>query len=374
MKRILIPTFLTTHKKAGVAYYLINLLNQLQTLDKKNIYYLITYNGNNFMFESLGDNFKIININFSMENRLLLRFFILFFHVFLIPKYIKRLNIDVVFIPSTWFVSNKYITVNTIHDIVEFKTKRYNSIMSFIKRKMVISSIKNSKFIITVSENSKNDLIALGASRANILVTYNGFIDTSHDLFKLENNHVLQSYKLRDKEFFLFVGTVQYHKNLINMLASFSLFLKNCKTDIKLVIAGKPDNAAREVRKFIKNNSLDNRVLFLEYISEETKIILFKKSLCYIFVSLYEGFGFPILEANKYNLPIIISNNSCLPEIAGDSAIQVDPNDPMEISTAMQLIYQDYGLRNKLIEAGKINLNRFSWHNSATQVLDILNY
>jgi glycosyltransferase involved in cell wall biosynthesis len=363
--RICIPTFLTTSQKAGIAFYTINLINALQEVDCENEYFILTYDDNKEMFEIHNPNFHKIIIPFKERNRLHLRLFIFFYHTFLLKKFIRENNIDLVHIPSTWFVSKRIPTIITIHDIVEYKVSRYSKIFSKIKKQMVKTAISNAKCILTVSEFSKQDICSIGALPEKVLVTYNGVNETTDlRLSAQEVDELLDRYGLVAKKYFIFVGTAQLHKNIQRLIKAFCLFREKYP-DYHLIIAGKKDNASPGIEKTISELNTQESILQLSYIDDKTKHVLIKEAAAFVFISLHEGFGMPILEANRYGTPLIVSNGSCMAEIAAETALYVDPLDIFDVCQKMKDIVEKSELEDRLRSAAEKNLNRFDWKETA---------
>lgn len=369
--KICIPTFLTTSQKAGIAFYTINLIDALQKVDSENEYYLLTYEGNKEMFDIYKPNFHKIVVPFREKNRLQLRLFIFYYHAFILRRVLKKYKIDLVHIPSTWFVSKSLRTVITIHDIVEFKSNRYSKAFSTIKKSMVKSALANAKNIVTVSEYSKKDLCSIGAKPEKVHVTYNGVNAAAKSVIadRLVET-VLKKYKLINKKYFLFIGTAQLHKNIPRLISAFDKFNKEYP-DFRLVLAGKKDNARESIARSIQEMSAGENVIQLDYISDEEKDVLIKEAAAFVFVSLHEGFGMPILEANRYKTPLIVSNVSSLPEVAAGTALYVDPLNVNDIYEKMKVIVENPKTINKLVNSAEGNLIRFDWLTTAEKTIDI---
>lgn len=362
--RVCIPTFLTTSQKAGIAFYTINLIQALQEIDSENEYFLLTYIGNDSMFEINKPNFRKVLVPFKERSRLHLRLFVFYYHTFRLRSFIKKNNIDLIHIPSTWFVNSSYPTLITIHDVVEFKIIRYSKVFSRIKQLMVKTALKNARKIFTVSKSSKEDICSLGGKSEKVVVTYNGVNKNEINITSDEVRNKLNKYKLSPRKYFIFVGTAQFHKNIPRLIYAFDK-LNNDFPEFKLVLAGKKDNACNEIEDAILSSGKSGQILQLDYIDDVTKQVLIKESAAFVFISLHEGFGMPILEANLLEAPLIVSNSSSLPEIAGNTALYVDPLNIDDIYNKMKLIIEDDQLKKNLIASAKSNLERFNWRETA---------
>ena len=225
---------------------------------------------------------------------------------------------------------------------------------------------KLSEHIIAVSENSKNDIIDIcKVDESKISVIYNG---------------VANDFQLKKKEppklnydYLLYVGTVDYPgKNLYNSILAFEIYIKESNSDVKFVICGIPGKGFEKVNGLINNSNYRDHIKYLGYVKDKDLFNYYEYAKGFVFISYYEGFGLPVIEAMKFGIPVITSNRSSLPEIAGDAAIICDPDNIDEICSAYKKILEDSNIRTKLINKGYSNLKRFSWEKTASQTIEIL--
>lgn len=170
----------------------------------------------------------------------------------------------------------------------------------------------------------------------------------------------------------LFVGTIQPRKNLVRLAQAYAQLVKSHAVPWDLVIAGSKGWLSADVVQAIEDLALPARIHLLGYVPEVQLPALLKGAQFFCFVSLYEGFGLPILEAQAAGVPVMTANNSSLPEVAGDAAILVDPTDVDAIAEAMLRLSSDEALRQQLIAAGHANVARFSWQKAARETLAVL--
>jgi len=170
----------------------------------------------------------------------------------------------------------------------------------------------------------------------------------------------------------LYVGTIQPRKNLVRLAQAYAKLVKSRDVAWDLVLAGGMGWLSDEVVREINAVGLPGRIHFLGYVVEDDLPALFHSARLFCFVSLYEGFGLPVLEAQAAGVPVMTANNSSLPEVAGDAAILVDPTDVDAIADAMLRLSSDEALRQRLIAAGHANVARFSWHKAARETLAVL--
>jgi glycosyltransferase involved in cell wall biosynthesis len=233
--------------------------------------------------------------------------------------------------------------------------------------------IDKAAHIITVSEFSKADIIKhYPMAKNKISVIFNAADerfsptdDTSQDLIK-------QRYT-EGKSYFLYVGAIHPRKNLINLLKGFSWFKKRFQSNMKLVLVGRMAWKNEAFSKQLENYKYRDDVVLTGYIDDLSLQELIGGAYALVYPSSWEGFGLPVVEAMQSGVPVIVANNSALPEIAGDAGLCVEPNNPESWGQAMGLLYKDEIYRSQLIEKGLIRAKTFSWANSAHQLKEIMN-
>lgn len=229
-------------------------------------------------------------------------------------------------------------------------------------------SIMQAKRIFTISEASKNDIINYYQINPDkVVVTYPGVKLKVQN--SMQNTNVLKQKYAIDKEYILFVGTLQPRKNLVRLIEAFS---KIALDTLDLVIIGKKGWLYDEIIKAPKIYGADQRVKFLDFVPNEDLPYFYENALCFVLPSLYEGFGLPVLEAMQYGCPVVISNVSSLPEVGGDAVLYVDPLNTNDIVEKISVIVGDKKLREKLKKLGKQQVKKFSWEKTAKQTLGVL--
>ncbi len=237
-------------------------------------------------------------------------------------------------------------------------------------------SVNRSDKIITVSESSKKDIIKfLNIDKSKIEVVYNG---VEYDRFNKyysedEKSKVRVKYNLPEN-YILYMGTLEPRKNIESIVEAFSLLKKEStlsNKNIKLVIAGKKGWLFENIFNLVNKLNLKDEVIFTDYIDENDKSIIYNMGSLFIFPSLYEGFGIPVLEAMASSVPVITSNVSSLPEVAGDAAILVAPKDIKSIAKYMEKILADEELNKNLVEKGHEQAKKFTWESSAEKLVNI---
>ena len=216
---------------------------------------------------------------------------------------------------------------------------------------------KKADLILTISQTTKRDIIHyLKIPEDKIVVVPCGYVRTR------DNGEV--SVALAEKikgNYIFYVGDMRKNKNLLTAIKGFEKAYK-VKTDLRFYIAGKKSGEYEKLKEYVIEHNLQEVVKFLGYISDSEKIALYKNSLALLFVSEYEGFGIPILEAAFYETPVITSNCSSMKEIAEGCSVLVDSKNPDEIKDAIISLY-DHDIRSNIIEKQKKLLDTYSWEN-----------
>jgi glycosyltransferase involved in cell wall biosynthesis len=230
------------------------------------------------------------------------------------------------------------------------------------------------QLVIADSEATKQDLVTHYAVQpAKVVVAYPGY---DPDLGPIANADVIAAVKRRygiHGDYFLHIGTLQPRKNLARLLEAFAnLQPAASQSQIQLVLAGKRGWFYDELLHQVRRLGLSGRVLFPGYVTHADKSALLSGALAYLFPSLYEGFGFPVLEAQGCGTPLICANSSSLPEVVGDAALLVDPLNVYGLTQAMARLRDDAALRVDLATRGFQNRERFSWRNCAETVMGVL--
>jgi glycosyltransferase involved in cell wall biosynthesis len=170
----------------------------------------------------------------------------------------------------------------------------------------------------------------------------------------------------------LFVGTLQPRKNLVRLAQAYAQLLRTHHVEWDLVLAGGAGWLSQEVIEPIDALGLPDRIHRFGYVADDVREALLRNARLFCYVSLYEGFGLPVLEAQAQGVPVMTANHSSLPEVAGDAALLVDPLDTDAIADAMLRLSRDEPLRQQLIAAGYANVARFSWQKAAQETLAVL--
>ncbi|MCW5908094.1 MAG: glycosyltransferase family 4 protein [Chitinophagales bacterium] len=222
--------------------------------------------------------------------------------------------------------------------------------------------------IATVSEFSKNDIVKhYQIDAAKIDVVYNG----AKEVYEPVSDEVKQRVKSKlteGKEYFIYVGSIHPRKNVKNLLLAFEQFKQQTNSDFKLLIVGRKAWHFGEVEETHANMKFRSDVIFAGHVPPQQLGEVVASAYAMIYVSLFEGFGIPIIEAMSCRVPVITSNVTSMPEAAGEAALLVNPASVSEITGAMEKLYRDKELRKALIEKGKEQLKKFGWNLTAEKL------
>ncbi len=261
--------------------------------------------------------------------------------------------------------------VVTIHDLAyEYFPHQFLKRDLYKLRHWTLASLRQAKRIIAVSQNTKQDLIKLyHLPEDKITVIYNGYDKSRfHARVKLDPL-IWQRYHLPKQPFLLYLGTIQPRKNILTLVKAFYLLKKHKQYNGKLVIAGNPGWLSEAIIHQIKNSPVATDIYLPGYISPDDLPSLYKLADLYILPSLYEGFGLPVLEAMACGTPVVVANNSSLPEVAGSAGLYFQATNPQSLKTT---IIQALAQASLLRRRGYLQVRKFSWQKTAQQTLEVL--
>jgi mannosyltransferase B len=367
MKKISLELQWAVGKKTGVGWYIYNIVKELSKSDRNDyIAEFINFMGRHDVKSQIDYDIKIKQnkmLTYTMYNfltkKLNIRHNLIFgtksdiyhFFNFTIPKNIKGKVINTIY--DTVFIS----APETMGDRKELEEYKYGA--------------QKSDLIITISESAKNDIIKnLGVTEDKIEIVYPG-IDLenySQKYEKEELERIRKKYNL-PSEYILYLGTIEPRKNIERIIKAFIKYKEKVDDDLKFVIVGKKGWKYENIMKLIESMGTD--IIITGYIDEEDKIPIYKLAQFFTFPSLYEGFGMPVLEAMAAGVPVVTSNVSSLPEVAGDAAILVDPLNEDEIFEAYKKIRNDSNYREEMILKGYEQAKRYQWKYSAKKLEEI---
>ena len=288
----------------------------------------------------------------------------------------RRAAADVLFCPTHHsFAHGTVPLVSTIHDLTPIKAPSFNLLRNAVQRAMLWNAAHFSRHCITDSECSKKDMIEVyGLSPSRISVVYLGF---DRGLFNAEKAPTEEKGRLLarlgiNKPYVLHHGTVQPRKNLARLVTAFQLTRARIPDlDMKLVLIGPVGWNNHELLDLLRGPNGSDVILTGPLPDPELSLVLKGATICVI-PSLYEGFCLPMVESMACGIPVITSNNSCLPEVSGHQLCYFDPWDVDSIAATLSAGLQDGGLRRRLTENGLQRAKELTWEKCARQILAIL--
>lgn len=291
-------------------------------------------------------------------------------------KKIKELNLDYVLYPKNIIPTNhfklKCKKYNIIHDLGYFEKSlnAYPFLDTLFMKTFMKKSCKKSDLIFSVSESTKKDIIKRFGIDKNKIKVINEGIENNFKLIKNKKELDKTLDKLNIKLPFIFYsGEITPRKNIWRILKSFNK-IKN-KIPHNLYLTGGKIKNSKDILNYIEDN-LKNRVKILGYVSEKDLINLYNLADLYLYPSLYEGFGLPILEAQTCGCPVLTSNKTSCPEVAGKGALIINPYSETEIEKGILEILNNKKYKKELIKNGFENIKRFSWKKTADKILEEL--
>ncbi len=378
--RIAINGYFLTQPATGSGEHLYGLLEGLDALDEPNDYRVLYPHFENtgiLRVPPLGPAFQIREIG-GMARRLGLRLGKLWWEQVALRQVCVSERVDLLHSPyfASPLVSN-VPTLVTIHDVIPLVLRDYGR-QAHVKvyMKLVVAAARRAKAVLTVSEASRADIVrVLGIDPARVHVVYNA-VDASlrpvHDRAALE--WVRDAHGIAE-EFLLYFGGFDLRKNVRGILAAFRTARQRFHRPCQLVLAGSLSLVGHPLypdpRRLIQELGMESAVVVTGRISEEEKPLLYSAATAFVFPSLYEGFGMPVLEAMACGAAVITSNSSALPEVTGDAAVLVDPTKVEAIGDAMLALLQAPERRAALGEAARARAAHFSWGAVAQQTLEV---
>ena len=366
--------------RTGTENYSYELLVHLAKIDSKNNYLIYLRYGNKVDKSEWPDNFKFVRSNFKY----------LWTQVWLSYRTFGD-DLDLLFVPAhTLPLIRKpgLKTVMTVHDLgAEYLPQMHQLKQILYLGLMTHYQLKTASKIIAVSKATKIDLInKLGLPEKSIDVVYEGYDAGWHNNVVSNNKtgDILSNYDIKRYYYFIFVGTIQPRKNLLKVIEAYYQVFGNFANAPKLILVGSKGWLADDIYDLVKKLNLQSQVKFLGRVDEEQLKTLYQNAIALVFPSLFEGFGLPILEAFANSCPVITSNISSMPEVAGEAAILVDPYKVEDIAKAMdRLLVKESSHsktvnfqinrseRDRLIHLGRKQLIKFSWEKCAQETLKV---
>ncbi|HKW17486.1 MAG TPA: glycosyltransferase family 1 protein [Terriglobales bacterium] len=354
----------------GVGTYTRNIVRALAQLDQQNEYFLLGPVDKINEIGKLPGNFKAVSVlpGETLRGELQCR------------TVIKRLKCHLTHIPHLFWFPNHLTCpyVVTAHDLLDhmYRARGGSDFKRFIHFNMTRRMLRNAARIFAVSKFTKTEIEKLfGINSGKIEVVYNAIDQrflTGHATDS-DREFLAERYQVT-YPFILYAGRISPHKNLVRIIEAFSalkadLVKQELYPDLKLIIIGDELSKHPDLRRTVVRGGVQNDVRFMGFVPIEVLRIFYDLAKVFVFPSLYEGFGLPPLEAMAHGTPVLTSNTSSIPEVVGNAAVIVNPENVFEIMRALERVLLDQPLREKMRQRGYEQVKKFSWKDSAAALL-----
>jgi glycosyltransferase involved in cell wall biosynthesis len=356
----------------GVGTYIRNVVRTLGRLDRENKYLLIGAPAKVAEIGPLPPNFHAVplrqperSVKGYWEFRTVL----------------QRLDCDLLHVPNVFSVPRALPCpyVMTVHDMLEHMSRgERNSLWRSVHFQLTRRALRGAARIFAVSNFTKTELEKLfGIPGDRIEVIYNAIDERFlHGHASAADRDLIAKRYQVTYPFLLYAGRVSAHKNVVRMIEAFSalkgeLEKEGAYPDLKLIIIGDDLSGNPDLRRTVVRSGVQNDVRFLGFVPIEVLRIFYDTAKIFVFPSLYEGFGLPPLEAMAHGTPVVTSNVSSLPEVVGNAAVLVNPENVFEIMRALRRVLLDPGLRERMKERSYAQAGKFSWEASVRQILKV---
>ncbi len=357
----------------GVGTYIRNVVRTLARLDQNSTYFLVGSPARMAECGPLPANFQSVELT-ADDNTL--KGCVEFRAV------VRRLGCNVAHIPHMFWMprglSCPYVL--TVHDLLEhmYGSRNFSSLRRSMHFYLTRRVLRGAARVMAVSQFTKNEIEKLlGVADDRIEVVYNAIDERflHGHASDADRQLIAERYQV-NYPFLLYAGAIRPHKNVVRIIEAFSA-LKNelakerRYADLKLIIIGDDLSSHPRLRRTVVSGGVQNDVRFLGFVPIEVLRIFYDVAKIFVFPSLYEGFGLPPLEAMAHGTPVVTSNTSSLPEVVGNAALMVNPENVFEIQRALQQALLDGEVRARMKKLGYEQAQRFSWESSVARILEI---
>jgi glycosyltransferase involved in cell wall biosynthesis len=357
----------------GIGTYIRSLVHALGGIDHENHYSLVTHPSDARLLAGLPENFR--SATYARDDH----------HVLdriAFPAFLHRLAPDLVHIPLNrvpLLMIKPYVV--TIHDMANlFYEESASSLRMHLRRFRFRRGLLRANCVIAVSDATRRDVEnVLRVPPARIRRVYNapdpGFRVEGASCDAEQQQRIMERYQI-NYPYLLYAGNIRRHKNVPRLVEAFAVVRDQLQShpvykDLRLVIIGDTISQYPAVRQTVIKSRVEPVVRFLGFVPFETLRCFYESAAAFVFPSRYEGFGLPPLEAMACGAPVVASNVSSLPEVVGDAAILINPENVFDIARGIREVLLDQELRARMIERGRVQAARFSWESTARQVLEI---
>ncbi len=366
--RIGIDARLVHYSQAGIAQYTTHLVRALARINSEDQFLLLQSRKEP---EPLVDqpNFRRKGLWTPSHHRL---------EQYILGVELIRMQLDVLhspdFIPPVHWPGTNFRSVITVHDLAFLLYPNFLTPQAARHYGQIDRAVRRADHIIAVSQSTKDDLIRLlGVPERKVTVIYEASNPIYRPVDRAEAwSKVKELYPNLPEHFFLFVGTLEPRKNIPTLLKAYRLLQQDYKVDhAKLVLAGRPGWLFDDIFRMVQDLELEQHTVFLGRVPTEALLYLYNSAIALVHPAYYEGFGLPALEAMACGTPVITTNVSSLPEVVGDAALLVSPEDAEDLAVQMWRVLSDERLRDRLRTKGLGRAASFSWDRAARETLNI---
>ncbi len=357
----------------GVGTYIRNVVRTLAGLDREGKYFLIGSLDKVAECGPLPPNFQAVALaggDHTLKGNLAFR------------AMVRRLDCDLVHVPHLFWIprglSCPYIV--TVHDLLEhmYGSHDLSSLRRSLHFFLTRRALRHAARVLAVSQFTRNEIekmLAIPDDRIEVI--YNAIDERFLDGHATDvDRELIAKRYLVNYPFLLYAGAIRPHKNVVRIIEAFSALKSELRKeqqypDLKLIIIGDDLSSHPRLRRTVVRGGVQNDVRFLGFVPIEVLRIFYDVAKIFVFPSLYEGFGLPPLEAMAHGTPVVASNTSSLPEVVGNAALLVNPENVFEIRRGLQRVLLDPVLRAQMKRRGYEQAQRFSWTTSVTRILEI---
>ena len=261
--------------------------------------------------------------------------------------------------------------VMNIYDVAFIKYPDYVDTVAKSYVEKVKRCLQWTDLVLTISESSKQDIVQyLNVPPERVYVTPLASRYCSNYLSTINIERLSQTVDYDfSQPYLLFVSNIEPRKNIISILVAFNSLKKKYKIEHNLILIGRRGWNYQNIFAAIEASPYKQHIYHLDYLSDELVALFYARADVFVYPSYYEGFGLPVLEAMTLGTPVVASNTSSLPEVTGDAAILIDPNDPNDLAEAIWEVINNSQMRHELIQKGKARAKQYSWQQNAWETL-----
>jgi len=357
----------------GIGTYIRNVVRTLARLDRESKYFLIGSLAKVAECGPLPPNFHALALeggDNSVKGNLDFR------------AIVRRLHCDVVHIPHLFWIPRGLPCpyVLTVHDLLDhmYASRDASSIWRSVHFQLTRRALSRAARVLAVSQFTKSEierLFRIPGERTEVV--YNAIDERflHGHASQADRELIAERYQVT-YPFILYAGAIRPHKNVVRIIEAFSALKSELEKegqfpDLKLIVIGDDLSSHPRLRRTVVRSGVQNDVRFLGFVPIEVLRIFYDVAKIFVFPSLYEGFGLPPLEAMAHGTPVVTSNDSSLPEVTGNAALLVNPENVFEIQRALQRALLDSALRTKMKQRGYEQSQKFSWTTSVSRILEI---